>query len=70
MLTLAAPGSHRKLSDNGVSSCEKAEQSRQTGERGAGGTKESAGSTEQELQTAEARPTRAPPALVGQQEEG
>lgn len=37
MLTLAAPGSHRKLGGNGVSSCEKAEQPRQTGEGGAGG---------------------------------
>lgn len=39
MLTLAAPGDHRKLGDNRVSSCEKAEQPKQTGEGGAGGKK-------------------------------
>lgn len=56
ILTLVAPGSHRKLGDNWVNSCEKAEQLRQTGEGGAGGgkkKKESSGSTEQELQTTE-----------------
>lgn len=39
MLTVAAPGDHRKLGDNRVSSCEKAEQPKQTGEGGAGGKK-------------------------------
>lgn len=52
----------RKPGDNGVSSCEKAEQPRQTGEGGA---------TEQELHTTEGkqaglnRPASAPPATGG-----
>lgn len=43
--------SHGKLCDNVVSLCEKGEQSRQTGEGGAGGKKKESAGTTEELQT-------------------